>query len=72
LPHTSTFGLCMFQGFPQSGFQFLKLLKENNTKDWFEERRELYEQSLRNPAKALIQQMDESFLREGLPFEANG
>lgn len=71
LRHTSVFGLCMFQGFLQSGFQFLKLLKENNTKEWFEERRELYEQSLRNPAKALIQQMDESFLREGLPFEAS-
>lgn len=71
MSHISTFGLYMFQGFPQSGFQFLKQLKENNTKDWFEERRELYEQSLRNPAKALIQQMDESFLREGLPFEAS-
>jgi uncharacterized protein (TIGR02453 family) len=71
LPHTSCIGESMFQGFSQSGFQFLKQLKENNSKDWFEERRALYEQSLRNPAKALIEQMDELFLQEELPFEAS-
>lgn len=61
----------MFQGFSQSGFQFLEELKSNNAKEWFEERRDIYEQSLRNPAKALIADMDQAFLREELPFEAS-
>ena len=61
----------MFQGFPQSGFQFLKQLKVNNTKEWFEDKRDVYEQSLRQPAKALIEQMDRIFLEEHLPFEAS-
>jgi len=61
----------MFNGFPRTGFQFLKQLKDNNTKEWFEEKREVYEQSLRQPAKALIEQMDMIFLEENLPFEAS-
>lgn len=61
----------MFQGFSKTGFQFLKELKENNTKEWFEERRDIYEQSLRNPSKSLIEDMDQVFLQEALPFEAS-
>ena len=61
----------MFQGFSKTGFQFLKDLKENNSKEWFEERRNIYEQHLRNPAKALIEEMDQVFLHKELPFEAS-
>jgi uncharacterized protein (TIGR02453 family) len=61
----------MFQGFSKTGFQFLKELKENNAKEWFEERRDIYEQSLRNPSKSLIEDMDQVFLQEALPFEAS-
>jgi uncharacterized protein (TIGR02453 family) len=61
----------MFLGFPKSGFTFLKQLRENNTKEWFEERRAIYEESLRNPAKSLIGTMDSMFLEEDLPFEAS-
>lgn len=64
-------GIMMFQGFSKAGFQFLKELKENNSKEWFEERRNIYEQYLRNPAKSLIEQMDQAFLQEELPFEAS-
>ncbi len=61
----------MFQGFPKSGFQFLQELKENNAREWFEERKVIYEQSLRNPSKSLIEHMDQVFLQEDLPFEAS-
>lgn len=47
-----------FAGFPQAGFAFLKGLSEHNNREWFEARRETYEQSLREPMKALIEEMD--------------
>ncbi|HYW51921.1 MAG TPA: DUF2461 domain-containing protein [Gemmatimonadaceae bacterium] len=47
-----------FSGFPTAAFTFLKQLADNNERDWFEARRETYEQSLRVPMRALIEEMD--------------
>jgi uncharacterized protein (TIGR02453 family) len=47
-----------FDGFPTAAFTFLKGLAANNNREWFEERRDTYEQSLRAPMKALIEEMD--------------
>lgn len=47
-----------FTGFPTAAFTFLKGLADNNDREWFEARRETYEQSLRMPMKALIEEMD--------------
>jgi uncharacterized protein (TIGR02453 family) len=47
-----------FDGFPATAFAFLKGLGENNNREWFEARRDTYEQSLRVPMKALIEEMD--------------
>jgi uncharacterized protein (TIGR02453 family) len=47
-----------FSGFPAAAFTFLKGLSENNNREWFEARRDTYEQSLREPMKALIEEMD--------------
>ena len=47
-----------FSGFPTAAFTFLKGLAENNNREWFEARRDTYEQSLREPMKALIEEMD--------------
>jgi uncharacterized protein (TIGR02453 family) len=47
-----------FTGFPPSAFSFLKGLAENNNKEWFEARRDTYENALRSPMKALIEEMD--------------
>jgi uncharacterized protein (TIGR02453 family) len=43
-----------FEGFPPSGLQFLADLKENNNREWFNERKELYLNDLVEPAKAFV------------------
>jgi uncharacterized protein (TIGR02453 family) len=47
-----------FTGFPSAAFTFLKGLGENNNREWFEARRETYENALRTPMKSLIEEMD--------------
>ncbi len=47
-----------FTGFPTSAFTFLKGLAASNEREWFEARRDTYEASLREPMKALIEEMD--------------
>lgn len=43
-----------FKGFTPNTFQFLKDLKENNYKEWFDENKHVYEKELLNPLKALV------------------
>ena len=52
-----------FSGFPTAAFTFLKGLAENNNREWFEERRDTYEESLREPMKRLIEEMDARLAR---------
>jgi uncharacterized protein (TIGR02453 family) len=47
-----------FRGFPAAAFTFLNGLTANNTREWFEARRDVYESALRAPMKALIEEMD--------------
>jgi uncharacterized protein (TIGR02453 family) len=47
-----------FEGFPTAAFTFLKGLAANNNREWFEGQRSTYEQSLREPMKALVEEMD--------------
>ncbi len=43
-----------FEGFPREGVQFLKQLKRNNDRGWFEEHRETYERQLLEPARSFV------------------
>jgi len=47
-----------FTGFPVAAFTFLKGLAAHNDRDWFEARRDTYESALREPMKALVEEMD--------------
>ena len=47
-----------FSGFSTKAFAFLKGLAEHNDREWFEARRDTYEETLRAPMKALIEEMD--------------
>ncbi len=47
-----------FGGFPTAAFTFLNGLAEHNEREWFEARRDTYETALREPMKALIEEMD--------------
>lgn len=43
-----------FQGFPREGLDFLKKLKKNNSKDWFQPRKGEYEELVKFPMQCLI------------------
>lgn len=43
-----------FKGFTPQTFEFLRNLKTNNYKEWFDENKHIYEKELLNPLKALV------------------
>jgi len=47
----------IFSGFTPGTFQFLKDLKENNYKEWFDAHKHIYESELLNPLKALLRKL---------------
>ena len=47
----------MFEGFPKDAITFFKKLSENNNRDWFAENKPWYEESVREPALALVTDM---------------
>jgi uncharacterized protein (TIGR02453 family) len=49
-------------GFSEASLQFLRGLKRNNRREWFEERRSIYEQELKAPMLALIERLTEGMM----------
>lgn len=47
-----------FTGFDPAAFRFLRGLKRHNTREWFESHRPEYEQFVRAPMRALIEELD--------------
>jgi uncharacterized protein (TIGR02453 family) len=43
-----------FAGFPEAGFTFLKSLKRNNRREWFQTRKEIYQEKVRGPMMQLV------------------
>jgi uncharacterized protein (TIGR02453 family) len=58
-----------FAGFSAEGFAFLKKLKKNNNRDWFQPRKELFEQQLQLPMAALLAGVEERLYSAGLPLK---
>ncbi|HTO74091.1 MAG TPA: TIGR02453 family protein [Gemmatimonadales bacterium] len=54
----STASATRFEGFRPAALTFLRQLKRNNNKGWFESHRPVYEQELREPFRALIEEVD--------------
>ncbi|MEK7356369.1 MAG: DUF2461 domain-containing protein [Bdellovibrionota bacterium] len=54
---TTTKKKSQFEGIPKEGFAFLKKLKKNNDRDWFQPRKHEYEAKLKEPMLALIEQL---------------
>jgi len=48
----------MFSGFSPAAMTFLRDLARHNQRQWFEEHRDVYERDLREPLRALIEEMD--------------
>jgi len=49
-----------FAGFPEEGFKFLKSLKRNNRRDWFQPRKEVYLEYVRGPMVQLVDALNRS------------
>ena len=47
-----------FSGFQPEALGFLRRLKRNNRRDWFERNRAVYEAEVRDPMRALVEEMD--------------
>jgi len=47
-----------FRGFGPGALRFLRALARNNRREWFEARRALYEAEIREPMRALVEEMD--------------
>jgi uncharacterized protein (TIGR02453 family) len=43
-----------FDGFPEAGLDFLRKLRRHNSRDWFVERKQLYEEQVRLPMLQLV------------------
>jgi uncharacterized protein (TIGR02453 family) len=60
-----------FGGFSEETWKFLRGLKKNNNKAWFEAHREDYDLYLREPSRAFVQAMDLVMREHDLPLVAN-
>ncbi len=56
---TTTIEIPDFSGFSPEAFRFLRSLKRNNRREWFQPRKEKYEQVLRLPMMALVCEIGE-------------
>ncbi len=61
-----------FAGFPQSGIQFLRDLKSNNDRDWFRERKHIYQEHVEKPMAMLVTEAASLIRKRGLPIGAKG
>lgn len=60
-----------FNGFSKEALQFFIDLKENNNKDWFNERKEFYIHSVKEVSEDLVAECSQRFAVIGLPFTAD-
>ena len=47
-----------FEGFAEEAIGFLRRLRRNNRREWFERHRAVYETAVRGPMQALVEEMD--------------
>lgn len=60
-----------FEGFPCQGIDFMKRLKRNNNRPWFEKHKGEYESYVKLPMQSLISALQPHFLRFAPEFEVN-
>ncbi|UCF82053.1 MAG: DUF2461 domain-containing protein [Desulfobacteraceae bacterium] len=52
-----------FKGFPKEMIKFFEDLKKNNTKDWFNENKKVYEDYVKRPSEKFVMAMGEKLIR---------
>jgi uncharacterized protein (TIGR02453 family) len=61
----------LFEGFSPEVISFLKDLKNNNNRDWFNAKKSFYLNEIKEKSLALINEMQYVFAAEDLPFDAD-
>jgi uncharacterized protein (TIGR02453 family) len=59
-----------FAGFPKAGIRFLRELKRNNDRDWFRERKHIYEEAVRAPMESLVREIAAACQSRGFALHA--
>jgi hypothetical protein len=54
-----------FAGFPKEAIAFLRALKRNNCREWFQARKDIYETKVKAPTLEMAAALDERLLRAG-------
>lgn len=57
-----------FAGIDASALQFLRDLKQNNERDWFRERKHIYEDQLKRPIETLVNEASAAARKLGFPL----
>jgi uncharacterized protein (TIGR02453 family) len=52
----------MFPGFPKEGLAFLRSLKRNNRREWFQPRKEIFDTQVKAPMAALVEAVNATLL----------
>ena len=60
-----------FEGFPREGIAFMKRLKRNNNRPWFEKHKIEYESFVKLPMQSLIAALQPHFQKFGPEFDVN-
>lgn len=64
-------GIDRFDGFGPQAVSFYRGLEQDNTKDWFDEHRSIYESDLREPLERLLAEVADEFGHDGKVFRPN-
>jgi uncharacterized protein (TIGR02453 family) len=60
-----------FEGFPKEGIEFLKKLKKNNNRTWFQAHKGIYEEKVRFPMQCLIATLARTMMDDAPEMEFN-
>jgi uncharacterized protein (TIGR02453 family) len=53
----------MFPGFSEEAMKFLRQLKRNNKREWFQRRKEIYDRELKKPMERLVEEINGALLK---------
>jgi uncharacterized protein (TIGR02453 family) len=52
-----------FPGFPAEAIRFFRGLEKNNNREWFQPRKELFEEQVRGPMTDLVEELNQKLVR---------
>ncbi|MBI3207827.1 MAG: DUF2461 domain-containing protein [Candidatus Solibacter usitatus] len=52
-----------FAGIPKEGMAFLRALKKNNNREWFQPRKEIFERSMKEPMEQLVEAVNSKLIQ---------